>query len=201
LLDFLLAPAILAGVVAFVLARLHEHRQQLIQQLRAATAIQVELIANVAALRRFNASFDATVEKVLRPEGYEPFIPVDEHSAMIFDLVKDHLFQMDRATIRSVSRYYKADRQINKLLTDICGQDFAAASGERRREVMAHTRALLQEGLQAGELAISDVRRFVRRRRQSPTLIGYDRAVLRLIRRSVPRPRRLVNARRCRRLE
>ena len=111
MLDFLLAPAILAGVIAFVLARLHEHRQQLIQQLRAATAIQVELIANVAALRRFNASFDATVEKVLRPEGYEPFIPVDEDSAMIFDLVKDISFRWIarrsgacRATTRPTAR-------------------------------------------------------------------------------------------------
>ena len=201
MLDFLLAPAILAGVIAFVLARLHEHRQQLIQQLRAATAIQVELIANVAALRRFTTSFDATIERVLQPEGYEPFIPVDEHSAMIFDLVKDHLFQMDRATIRSVSRYYKADRQINKLLSDICTKDFAAASGQRRREVMMHTKALLQEGLREGELAIVDVRRFVRRRRLSPALIGYDRVILRLIRRTLPRPRWVIRARRYRRLE
>ena len=66
---------------------------------------------------------------------------------------------------------------------------------------MVHTKVLLQESLLEGELAISDVRRFLRRRRQSPALIGYDRAVLRLIRRSVPRPRRPVSARRYRRLE
>ena len=51
------------------------------------------------------------------------------------------------ATIRSVSRYYKGDRQINKLLTEICRKDFAAANEDRRREVMVHTKALLQEGL------------------------------------------------------
>ena len=65
MLEFLLAPAIIAGILAFALARFHEARQHAVAQLRAATAMQVELVANVTTLRRFTATFRETAERML----------------------------------------------------------------------------------------------------------------------------------------
>ena len=140
----LFAPAIVAGILVFLLNQYQQARNTVIRRVHALRCLKVELDVNRRAISQFMPSFYAIERKVTTDTKYNPFIPIDKNSSYRYDKQVDHIFYLSPQALQDLTTYYKRDKHINELLSDISNPGFAKLKVERKQSMLASTRLQLE---------------------------------------------------------
>lgn len=154
-MNLLVGPAVVAVLVGFLLTRIGDRLGRRRDRAHAVQAVRKEIEVNRDALVTFRDSFPAIRERVAAVPGYVPLIPVDRHSTLLFEEMKEHLLGLDAEALLAVVAYVKKEKQLNELLSEMGGKAFGEADKEERRgEILRYTEEHMGKVLKAADDAV-----------------------------------------------